>query len=163
MSMNSSSTRVVGRRRVPDLTTVGSAQRLAGGDQVPFRELLIDLHRGSRKRSQNNPENTWKPPAGRGLPGVLGIILRAFPAASVEINEQLAERDLVPTRKTLRGTHRGEIWDSPPTDNPGGAGVHRHLRVKDGKLIEHWTSMDLASLREQMRRHEYRCSAGRRK
>ena len=35
----------------------------------------------------------------------------------MEINEQLAERDLVATRKTLRGTHLGELWDLPPTGN----------------------------------------------
>jgi predicted ester cyclase len=79
------------------------------------------------------------------------MILRAFPDASVEINEQLAERDLVATRKTLRGTHRGEIWGLPPTGNRVELEFIDIFRVKDGKLIEHWTSMDLASLREQMR------------
>ena len=36
-------------------------------------------------------------------------LLQGFPDASVEISEQLAERDLVATRKTLRGTHLGEL------------------------------------------------------
>jgi hypothetical protein len=40
-----------------------------------------------------------------------------FPDAMAEINEQLAERDLVATRKTFRGTHRDELWDLPPTGN----------------------------------------------
>jgi predicted ester cyclase len=38
------------------------------------------------------------------------MLLQAFPDATMEINEQLAERDLMATRKTLRGTHRGDIW-----------------------------------------------------
>jgi predicted ester cyclase len=46
-----------------------------------------------------------------------GALLQGFPDASVEINEQLAERDLVATRKTFRGTHLGELWDLPPTGN----------------------------------------------
>jgi predicted ester cyclase len=46
-----------------------------------------------------------------------GMLLRAFPDAIMEIHEQLAERDLVATRKTLRGTHRGELWGLPPTGN----------------------------------------------
>ena len=46
-----------------------------------------------------------------------GGILQAFPDASMEINEQIAERDLVTTRKTLRGTHVGTLWDLPPTGN----------------------------------------------
>ena len=89
-------------------------------------------------------------PAG-GFQAFYGMILQAFPDASVEINEQLAERDMVATRKTLRGTHRGEIWGLPPTGNRVELEFIDIFRVKDGKLIEHWTSMDLASLREQMR------------
>jgi predicted SnoaL-like aldol condensation-catalyzing enzyme len=61
-------------------------------------------------------------PEGRALPetdrpasgfrAFYGALLQGFPDASVEINEQLAERDLVATRKTSRpgvGTavHRG--------------------------------------------------------
>jgi predicted ester cyclase len=69
----------------------------------------------------------------------------------MEINEQLAERDLVATRKTLRGTHLGELWDLPPTGNRVEFEFIDIFRVADGKLIEHWTSMDLAALRSQMR------------
>lgn len=43
-------------------------------------------------------------PAG-GFQAFYGMLLRAFPDATMEIGEQLAERDLVATRKTLRGTH----------------------------------------------------------
>ena len=46
-----------------------------------------------------------------------GMLLHAFPDATMDINEQLAERDLVATRKTFRGTHRGELWNLPPTGN----------------------------------------------
>jgi hypothetical protein len=45
-------------------------------------------------------------PAG-GFQAFYGMLLHAFPDATMEINEQLAERDLVATRKTLHGTHRG--------------------------------------------------------
>ena len=86
----------------------------------------------------------------RGFQVFYGMLLRAFPDASVEINEQLAERDLVATRKTLRGTHLGEIWDRPATGNQVELEFIDIFRIKDGKLVEHWTSMDLASLRTQM-------------
>ncbi len=69
----------------------------------------------------------------------------------MEINEQLADRDLVATRKTLRGTHLGELWDLPPTGNPVEFEFIDIFRVRDGKLAEHWTSMDLDALRAQMR------------
>jgi predicted ester cyclase len=35
----------------------------------------------------------------------------------MEINEQIAERDLVTTRKALRSTHLGELWNLAPTGN----------------------------------------------
>ncbi len=78
------------------------------------------------------------------------MLLRAFPDATMEINEQLAERDLVATRKTLRGTHLGEIWDLPPTGNRVEWEFIDIFRIRDGKLVEHWTHMDLEALRVQM-------------
>ncbi len=80
-----------------------------------------------------------------------GMLLRAFPDASMEINEQLAERDLVATRKTLRGTHLGEIWGLPPSGNRVDWEFIDIFRVRDGKLVEHWTHMDFEALRAQMR------------
>jgi predicted ester cyclase len=79
-----------------------------------------------------------------------GMLLRAFPDATVEINEQLAERDLVATRKTVRGTHLGEIWGLPATGKRIAFEFIDIFRIKDGKLFEHWTSIDLAALRSQM-------------
>jgi predicted ester cyclase len=80
-----------------------------------------------------------------------GLLLRAFPDATMDIDEQLAERDLVATRKTLRGTHTGEIWDLPPTGNRVEWEFIDIFRVRDGKLYEHWTHMDFEALRQQMR------------
>ena len=66
-----------------------------------------------------------------------GLLLRAFPDATMQINEQLAERDLVATRKTLRGTHRGELWGLPPTGNRVEWEFIDIFRVRNGKLVEH--------------------------
>jgi predicted ester cyclase len=87
----------------------------------------------------------------RGFQAFYGALLRGFPDATMEINEQLAERDLVATRKTFRGTHLGELWDLSPSGNRVELEFIDIFRVSDGKLIEHWTSMDLAALRYQMR------------
>ena len=83
-----------------------------------------------------------------------GMLLLAFPDATMQINEQLAERDLVATRKTLRGTHRGELWGLPPTGNRVEWEFIAIFRVRDGQLVEHWTHMDLEALRRQMRPRE---------
>ena len=83
-----------------------------------------------------------------------GMLLRAFPDATMEIDEQLAERDLVATRKTLRGTHRGELWGLSPTGNRVEWEFIDIFRIRDGKFVEHWTHMDLEALRLQMRTRE---------
>jgi SnoaL-like polyketide cyclase len=56
-------------------------------------------------------------PVGERVPGVLRSAARGFPDAAAEINEQLAERDLVATREDIPGTHLGELWDLPPAGN----------------------------------------------
>ena len=94
-------------------------------------------------------------PAGQGpvehFKHFYGMLLRAFPDATMEINEQLAERDLVATRKTLRGTHRGELWGLPPSGNRVEWEFIDIFRIREGKLVEHWTHMDFEALRSQMR------------
>ena len=55
------------------------------------------------------------------------------------------------TRKTLRGTHSGELWDLPPTGNRVEWEFIDIFRIQDGKLAEHWTHMDFEALRMQMR------------
>ena len=101
-------------------------------------------------------------PEGKALPSVpgrpgssfqrfYGMLLTAFPDATVTIDEQIAERDLVATRKTLRGTHRGELWRLRPTGNRIELEFIDIFRVRDGKLAEHWTHIDLEALRVQMR------------
>jgi predicted ester cyclase len=100
------------------------------------------------------PEGISQAPASRpagSFQAFYGMLLRAFPDATMEINEQLAERDLVATRKTLRGTHLGEIWDLPPTGNRVEWEFIDIFRIRDGKLVEHWTHMDFEALRVQMR------------
>lgn len=82
------------------------------------------------------------------------MLLGAFPDARVEINELIGERDLVATRKTLHGTHRGELWGFAPTGNKIEFEFIDIFRIKDGKLFEHWTHMDFDDLRRQMRPRE---------
>jgi predicted ester cyclase len=67
------------------------------------------------------------------------------------IDAQIAEGDLVATRKTLRGTHRGELWGLPPTGNRIEFEFIDIFRVAEGRLIEHWASIDRAALRSQLR------------
>ena len=85
-----------------------------------------------------------------GFKAFYGALLHAFPDATMTIDEQIGERDVVATRKTLRGTHLGEVWGLPPSGRRVEFSFIDIFRVVDGKLAEHWTSMDLGALRAQM-------------
>jgi len=78
--------------------------------------------------------------------------LAAFPDATMQIDEQIAERDLVVTRKTFRGTHLGEQWGLPPTGNQVAVEFIDIFRIRDGQLMEHWHHFDWEELYSQMRR-----------
>src|SRR5215472_13964526 len=84
-----------------------------------------------RPEGRSIPE-TARPASG--FQAFYGALLLGFPDATMEINEQLAERDLVATRKTFRGTHLGELWDLPPTGNRVALEFIDIFRVRDGKL-----------------------------
>jgi len=116
---------------------------LAFADEV-FHPRFVNHYRPEGREIPS----TQRPASG--FQSFYGALLQGFPDARMEINEQVAERDLVATRKTLRGTHSGELWGLVPTGNRVEFEFLDIFRVAEGKLIEHWTSMDLAALKSQM-------------
>ena len=74
-------------------------------------------------------------------------VLRAgFPDIKVEILEQVAERDLVTSRKKITATHKGEIMGIPPSNKKVVINVIDIIRLKDGKYIEHWGQSNFAEV-----------------
>ena len=73
-----------------------------------------------------------------------------FPDEHVTIEEQIAERDLVVTRWTSRGTHTGELMGLPPTGKQvTTTGIHIH-RIIDGKIVEIWAMPDNLGFLQQL-------------
>ncbi|MFF5288982.1 ester cyclase [Paractinoplanes globisporus] len=118
---------------------------LAYADEIFHPDFVNHYRPGGREIV----ETPGRPAAG--FQGFYGMLLRGFPDATMQVDEQLAERDLVATRKTFRGTHTGELWDLPPSGNRVEWEFIDIMRIRDGKIVEHWTSMDLDALRAQMR------------
>ena len=89
-------------------------------------------------------------------PGKDGMIqfLRAlkggFPDLKVDILEQIAERDLVTTRKQIRGTHTGEFMGISATNKKVAINVIDIIRVRDGKYAEHWGMSNLSDVMGQL-------------
>jgi steroid delta-isomerase-like uncharacterized protein len=80
----------------------------------------------------------------------LGGFLSAFPDSQVTIDEMIAEGDRVATKKTFTGTHTGAGIGIPPTDKRVTIQYVDILRLRDGRIIEHWLSMDQLSFMQQL-------------
>jgi predicted ester cyclase len=75
----------------------------------------------------------------RGMIYFFNEILRpAIPDIKVTIHDQVAEGDLVTTRKTISGTQTGSLLGVPATGKAVSIEVIDMVKVKDGKYIEHW-------------------------
>jgi steroid delta-isomerase-like uncharacterized protein len=80
----------------------------------------------------------------------LGAFLNAFPDSRVTIDDMIAEGDRVVTKKTFTGTHTAELNGIPPTGKRVSITYVDILRLRDGKIIEHWLSMDQLSFMQQL-------------
>ena len=53
------------------------------------------------------------------------------------------------TLKTFSGTHEGEFMGFPPTGKRVAFDVFDLLRIRDGKVVEHWSVTNMAALIQQ--------------
>lgn len=74
----------------------------------------------------------------------------AFPDLTHRIDELIAEGDMVSTRETLSGTHKGEFQGIPPTGKKFEFSAICIWRFSDGKLVEYWSDGDILGLMQQL-------------
>ena len=74
------------------------------------------------------------------------ILRPAIPDLTVTIHQQVAEGDLVTTRKSIQGTHTGSLLGVPPTAKTITIQVIDIVRVREGKYFEHWGITSLPEL-----------------
>jgi len=78
------------------------------------------------------------------------MLWRVFPDMDVAIHDQVAEGDMVVTRKTITGTHSAEFLGVPTTGKRVAIEVIDILSVRDGLITGHWAQADLLGLYRQM-------------
>ncbi len=102
------------------------------GNMDSFKQLVADdVH--------NHAAPTGAPAGPESFIYFLNHVLRAgFPDIRVEILEQVAEGDLVTSRKVITGTHMGEMLGIAPTHKKVEIKVIDIIRLRDGKYVEHW-------------------------
>jgi steroid delta-isomerase-like uncharacterized protein len=74
----------------------------------------------------------------------------AFPDLRLVVEQQIAEGDLIATRFTATGTHRGELMGIAPTGAKVTVTGISIDRMKDGQSVESWTSYDLFGMLRQL-------------
>jgi len=81
----------------------------------------------------------------------LNNILRAgFPNLTVNILEQVAEGDLVTTRKKIQGRHTGNIFGIAPSNQEVEINIIEIVRIQNGKYAEHWGQSNFDEILKQV-------------
>lgn len=78
------------------------------------------------------------------------VLRQGFPNLKVEILDQIAERDLVTTRKKIVATHTGEIFGIVPSNKEVIINVIDIIRLADGKYVEHWGQSNFDEVLKQI-------------
>ncbi|HEX2913872.1 MAG TPA: ester cyclase [Chloroflexia bacterium] len=90
------------------------------------------------------------PPGPESFKQVIGMIHNGFPDGKFEIQDIVAEGDLVAVRWIISGTHQGEFAGVPPTGKHISVGGSVLQRIENGKSAEHWALWDVLGMLTQM-------------
>ena len=90
-----------------------------------------------------------------GMLNTFNNVLRpAFPDLKVIIHDQVAEGDLVTTRKAITGTHTGTLLGIAPTGAAVTIDVIDLVRLRNGRYYEHWGMNTLPAVLQQLAQHK---------
>lgn len=109
---------------------------LEGGNTTVVEEIVAENFI-NRTAPPNVPNDA------AGFIAFVQLMRKGIPDIKVEILDQVAEGDLVASRKIITGTHLGEIMGHPPTGKKITINVMDFVRIKDGQYVEHWGRNDL--------------------
>ena len=81
-------------------------------------------------------------PGPEGFKATARWLRAAFPDYHAEMQEFVADGDLMVARLVVSGTHAGDYMGIAPTGRSFSV-QHMHMyRVRDGRLVEHWACRD---------------------
>jgi predicted ester cyclase len=114
-----------------------------GGNFAVFEKLFADDFLDHTPQPGRTPDKA-------GARELYKVLRAAFPDFHAEIHWQLADGDRVTTYKTYYGTHEGPLLGVAPTH----CKVHFEsvdvMRVRNGKIADHWGVGNLFSLMQQL-------------
>jgi len=92
-------------------------------------------------------------PGVQGRDGVRQLVTMyrsAFPDLQFTVEDQIAEGDMVATRYTARGTHKGELQGIPATGKQAAVPGIMISRIVGGQDREEWVNYDALGLMQQL-------------
>jgi steroid delta-isomerase-like uncharacterized protein len=114
-----------------------------GGKFEVFDELFADDFLDHTPQPGRTPDK-------EGARQLYKSLRAAFPDFFADIHWQVADGDRVTTYKTYYGTHLGEFLGVAPTGREIQFETVDVMRVRNGKIAEHWGVANLFSLMQQL-------------
>jgi steroid delta-isomerase-like uncharacterized protein len=116
------------------------------GNVSALDELLTE---NAVEHEQPPPGLTLKP--GReGVKELIKVYLDAFSEWSVEVHDQIQEKDKVVSRVTYAGTHSGTFAGIPATGKRVTVDAFDEMRFEGDRMAEHWGLFDALGMLTQM-------------
>jgi steroid delta-isomerase-like uncharacterized protein len=113
------------------------------GDFALFEELFADDFVDRTPQPGTTPDKD-------GVRVLYHRLREAFPDFRPEIGWQAVDGDVVTTFKTYHGTHLGPFLGIAPTGRTVQFETVDAMRVRDGKIVEHWGVANLYSVVHQL-------------
>jgi predicted ester cyclase len=113
------------------------------GDYALFEELFAPDYIDHTPQPGGTPDRA-------GTLHLYKALRAAFPDFHADIHWQVADGDLVTTYKTYHGTHQGSFLGIAPTGTAIAFETVDAMRVRDGRIVEHWGVANLYKLLEQL-------------
>ncbi len=114
-----------------------------GGNFEVFEELFADDFLDHTPQPNRTPDKA-------GARELYRTLRAAFPDFHAIIHLQLVDSDRVTTYKTYHGTHEGTFLGVAPTGRKIQFETVDVMRVRNGKIAEHWGVANLFSLMQQL-------------
>ena len=81
---------------------------------------------------------------------ILNMFVESFPDMLINVETVIGEGDLVATRGSWKGTHKGDFMGLPATGKEVVVTYQDMWRIQDDKGVENWVDMDIAGLMRQL-------------
>jgi steroid delta-isomerase-like uncharacterized protein len=94
----------------------------------------------------NHTAQPGQPPGREGVKAAVVMLRAAFPDLNIKVHDLISQGDKVAVRDEINGTHQGVFNGVQPTGRKVSVGRISFYWVKDGKISQHWSQLDMAGV-----------------